>query len=375
MTDKEHSVEHFLHLANRSSGRGQLKIYIGMSAGVGKTYRMLQEAHNMLRNGVNIQIGYVETHGRMETQALIDGLPSIPRKQVFYKGKMLEEMDLDAILLLNPEWVIVDELAHTNIPGSRNEKRWQDIAEILKAGINVISAVNIQHIESINQEVKLITGVEIKERVPDNVLQMADEVVNIDLTADELITRLKEGKIYDRSKVETALKNFFQAEKILQLRELALKEVASQVERKVEIEIPRGQQMRHENFLACISTNDEVARKVIRKTARLASYYHGDWFVLYVQAPRENSSRIPLATQRHLINNLKLATELGAEVIQVRNARVAEAIISTALKKRATTVCIGKPHISLFRIILQTNLFNQLLKTLSSNDIDLIILS
>lgn len=375
MTDKEHSVEHFLHLANKSSGRGKLKIYIGMSAGVGKTYRMLQEAHSMLRNGVNIQIGYVETHGRTETQALIDGLPAIPRKQVFYKGKMLEEMDIDSILLLNPEWVIVDELAHTNIPGSRNEKRWQDVAEILRAGINVISAVNIQHIESINQEVKVITGVEVKERIPDNVLQMADEVVNIDLTADELITRLKEGKIYDRSKVETALKNFFQAEKILQLRELALKEVASQVERKVEIEIPRGQQMRHENFLACISTNDEVARKVIRKTARLASYYHGDWYVLYVQAPRENSSRIPLATQRHLINNLKLATELGAEVIQVRNARVAEAIIGTALEKRATTVCIGKPHISLFRIILQTSLFNQLLKTLSSNDIDLIILS
>lgn len=375
MTDKEHSVEHFLHLANKSSGRGKLKIYIGMSAGVGKTYRMLQEAHNKLRNGVNIQIGYVETHGRTETQALIDGLPAIPRKQVFYKGKMLEEMDLDAILLLNPDWVIVDELAHTNIPGSRNEKRWQDVAEILRAGINVISAVNIQHIESINQEVKVITGVEVKERIPDNVLQMADEVVNIDLTADELITRLKEGKIYDRSKVETALKNFFQAEKILQLRELALKEVASQVERKVEIEIPRGQQMRHENFLACISTNDEVARKVIRKTARLASYYHGDWYVLYVQAPRESSTRIPLAAQRHLINNLKLATELGAEVIQVRDARVAEAIISTALEKRATTVCIGKPHISLFRIILQTNLFNQLLKTLSSNDIDLIILS
>lgn len=375
MTDKERSVEYFLHLANKTSGSGKLKIYIGMSAGVGKTYRMLQDAHSMLRNGINIQIAFVETHGRAETQALVDGLPAIPRKQVFYKGKMLEEMDLDSILLLNPEWVVVDELAHSNIPGSRNEKRWQDVAEILRAGINVISAVNIQHIESINQEVKVITGVEVKERIPDNVLQMADEVVNIDLTADELIARLKEGKIYDRSKVETALKNFFQAEKILQLRELALKEVATQVERKVEIEIPRSQQMRHENFLACISTNDEVARKVIRKTARLASYYHADWFVLYVQAPREDAARINLAAQRHLINNLKLATELGAEVIQVRNARIAEAIISTALEKHATTVCIGKPHISLFRIILQTNLFNQLLKTLSSNDIDLIILS
>lgn len=374
MTEKEHSVQQFLNLANRA-GRGKFKIYIGMSAGVGKTYRMLQEAHTMLRNGVYIQIGYIETHGRAETHALLDGLPQIPRRQVFYKGKMLEEMDLSTILLLAPDWVVVDELAHSNIPGSKNEKRWQDVVDLLNAGINVISAVNIQHIESINQEVKSITGVEVQERVPDLVLQMADEVVNIDLTADELITRLKEGKIYDRSKVENALSNFFQEDKILQLRELALKEVTTQVERKVEIQIPRNLQMRHESFLACISTNDEVARKVIRKTARLAAYYHADWFVLYVQTPGESADKIALAAQRHLINNLKLATELGAEVIQEHNAKVSEAIINIALQKRVTTICMGKPHISLFRIILRTNLFNQLLKTLSSNDIDIIILS
>ncbi|NLR79104.1 sensor protein KdpD [Chitinophaga eiseniae] len=374
MTDKEHSVQHFLNLANRA-GRGKFKIYIGMSAGVGKTYRMLQEAHAMLRNGVNIQIGYVETHGRAETHALLEGLPQIPRRTAFYKGKMLEEMDLSTILLLSPEWVVVDELAHTNIPGSKNEKRWQDVVDLLNAGINVLSAVNIQHIESINQEVKSITGIEVQERIPDLVLQMANEVVNIDLTADELITRLKEGKIYDRSKVESALSNFFQADKILQLRELALKEVTTQVERKVESEIPRNLQMRHESFLACISSNDEVARKVIRKTARLAAYYHADWFVLYVQTPRESADKIALAAQRHLINNLKLATELGAEVVQEHNANVSETIIKTALDKRVTTICMGKPHINLFRIILRTNLFNQLLKTLSTNDIDIIILS
>lgn len=374
MADKEQSVQHFLNLANRA-GRGKFKIYIGMSAGVGKTYRMLQEAHAMLRNGVNIQIGYIETHGRAETHALLEGVPQIPRRQVFYKGKMLEEMDLSTILLLSPDWVVVDELAHSNIPGSKNEKRWQDVIDLLNAGINVISAVNIQHIESINLEVKSITGVEVQERVPDLILQMADEVVNIDLTADELITRLKEGKIYDRSKVESALSNFFQADKILQLRELALKEVTTQVERKVETEIPRNLQMRHESFLACISTNDEVARKVIRKTARLAAYYHADWFVLYVQTPGESADKIALAAQRHLINNLKLATELGAEVIQEHNAKVSEAIINIALEKRVTTICMGKPHISLFRIILRTNVFNQLLKTLSANDIDIIILS
>ncbi|MDQ0109893.1 two-component system sensor histidine kinase KdpD [Chitinophaga terrae (ex Kim and Jung 2007)] len=374
MDTKEASVQHFLELANRS-GRGKFKIYIGMSAGVGKTYRMLQEAHAMLRNGINVQIGYIETHGRTETHALLDGLPQIPRRQVFYKGKMLEEMDLSAILLLAPDWVVVDELAHTNIPGSKNEKRWQDVVDLLNAGINVISAVNIQHIESINLEVKSITGVEVTERIPDLLLKMANEVVNIDLTADELITRLKEGKIYDRSKVENALSNFFQADKILQLRELALKEVATQVERKVETEIPRSLQMRHETFLACISSNDEAAKKVIRKTARLATYYHADWYVLYVQTPRESANKIALASQRHLINNLKLATELGAEVLQVQHSSISTAIIDTALAKQVTTICMGKPHISLFRIILRTNLFNQLLKTLSSNDIDIIILS
>ena len=367
-------MQRFLHLANKA-GRGEFKIYIGMSAGVGKSYRMLQEAHSLLRKGVNVQVGFIETHGRKETVALVEGLPVIPRRQVFYKGKMLEEMDLNAILLLAPEWVIVDELAHTNIPGSKNEKRWQDVMDLLNAGINVISAVNIQHMESINHQVKIITGVEVQERVPDSMLQIADEVVNIDLTADELITRLKEGKIYDPTKVESALKNFFQSEKILQLRELALKEVASQVERKVEIEIPRGQQMRHERFLVCISTNDAVAKKVIRKAARLAAYYHGEWYVLYVQTPRESVGRIKLSDQRHLINNLKLATELGAEVLRVQDSRIAHAIIQTAVEKDITTVCIGKPHISLFGIILRTNLFSQLLKTLSSNEIDLVILS
>jgi two-component system sensor histidine kinase KdpD len=271
--------------------------------------------------------------------------------------------------------VIVDELAHTNIEGSKNEKRWQDVAEILEAGINVISAVNIQHIESLNEEIEQITGIEIKERVPDQVLRMADEVVNIDLTADELIVRLKEGKIYDKSKVETALKNFFQSEKILQLREMALKEVASQVERKIETEVPRNKALKPERFLACISSSPETAAKIIRKTARLASYYNSDWFVLYVQTPKENADKIPLDVQRHLINNFKLATQLGAEVIQVKDDGIANAIMKTAEEKNVTTICIGKPHLKLSQIILSTGIFNQLLNKLSANDVDVIILS
>ena len=378
MTDEElkaKRVNQFLEL-NQKSTRGRLKIYIGMSAGVGKTYRMLQEAHNLLRNNVNIKIGYIETHKRKETEELVAGLPIIPRRELFYKGKKLDELDVQAILLLHPETVIVDELAHTNIPGSKNQKRWQDVLDILDAGIDVITAVNIQHIESINEDVKEITGIEVKERVPDKILQLADEVVNIDLTADELITRLKEGKIYDHSKVQQALQNFFQPERILQLRELALKEVAGQVERKVDHQLAsRASSFRHERFLACISSNHEIAQRIIRKTARLASYYNSQWSLLYVQTPDEANDKISLAAQRHLINNFKNATELGAEVIRKKNNNVADAIFDTTREKDITTICIGKPHLNLFQIILRTGIFNQLLKTLSKNNIDIIILS
>lgn len=372
--EKEKNVEHFLDLIKKSK-RGKFKIYIGMSAGVGKSFRMLQEAHSLLKNNINVVVGYIETHNRPETHALIEGLPIVPRKKVFYKGKELEEMDVLAIIQARPDVVIVDELAHTNIPGSKNEKRWQDVMEILDNGINVISAVNIQHIESLNKEIQKIAGIEVQERVPDLVLRTADEVVNIDLTADELISRLKEGKIYDKAKIETALKNFFQSEKILQLRELALKEVASQVERKIESEVLTPSKLRTEKFLACVSSNDESAKKVIRKTARLASYYNSKWKVLYVQTPTEDNDKIPLATQRHLINNFKMATEMGAEVIRVQNKQIAKAIFETAMEYKVTTICIGKPHFSLMKSILSNTIIDQLLIKLTGTDIDLVILS
>ena len=346
-----------------------------MIAGVGKTYRMLQEAHTLLKNGIDVKIGYVETHNRQETIDLVEGLPVVPRRKLFYKGKELEEMDLQAIINLRPEVVIVDELAHTNIEGSKNEKRWQDVIDILSAGINVISAVNIQHIESLNKEIMTITGIEVKERIPDSLLAQADEVVNIDLTADELIERLKQGKIYHAGKIETALQNFFQSEHILQLRELALKEVGSQVERKVATEVTKSKVLNHDRFLACISSNEKKARSVIRKTARLANHYQGKWYVLYVQASRESATKIPLDKQRHLINNFKLATELGGEIIKVQSDAVAKAIFELAIERKITTICMGKPQSNLIKTILRTNILNQLLKKLSSNDINLIILS
>lgn len=376
MTEKENHVKHFLDLIQQSR-KGKFKVYIGMSAGVGKTFRMLQEAHTLMRNGIDVKIGYIETHNREETHALLEGLPVIPRRKLFYKGKELEELDIQAVISLRPEIVIIDELAHSNIEGSTNEKRWQDVMEILDAGINVISAVNIQHIESLNEEIKDITGVEVKERIPDSVLAAADEVVNIDLTSDELITRLKEGKIYASEKVPTALSNFFTSNNILQLRELALKEVASQVVRKVETQISsRGLTgLKPNRFMACISSNAATAKNVIRKTARLASYYNSPWILLYVQTPKESADKISLDKQRHLINNFKLATELGGEIIRVESAHVSKAIMATAEQKHITTICMGKPHMNLFRIILATNIFSQLLKKLSVSEIDLVILS
>ena len=372
--EKEKNVKHFLDLIQKSR-KGKFKVYIGMSAGVGKTYRMLQEAHTLLKKGIDVKIGYIETHNRKETHELLAGLPVIPRRTIFYKGKELEEMDVQAIINLRPEIVIVDELAHTNIEGSKNEKRWQDVLEILDAGINVISAVNIQHIESLNQNVKDITNVDVQERVPDNVLRLADEVVNIDLTSDELITRLKEGKIYTEDKIQAALSNFFKSDQILQLRELALKEVASQVVRKVENEVSKNVALRHEKLLACISSNDKTAKRIIRKTARLASYYNSNWYVLYVETPNESSDKIALDKQRYLINNFKLATELGAEVIKVQSSNITDVILDIVEQKDITTVCIGKPHLNLFKVILSTNVFNKLLNNLSSSNIDLVILS
>jgi two-component system sensor histidine kinase KdpD len=372
--EKENNVKNFLDLIQKSR-KGKFKVYIGMSAGVGKTFRMLQEAHTLLKNGIDVKIGYIETHNRKETHELLEGLPVIPRRTLFYKGKLLEEMDLQAIINLRPEVVIVDELAHTNIEGSKNEKRWQDVLEILEAGINVISAVNIQHLESLNADIKNITNIDVRERIPDTVLKLADEVVNIDLTSDELITRLKDGKIYTADKILTALNNFFKSDQILQLRELALKEVASQVNRKVESEVPKSVTTKHEKLLACISSNDKTAKIVIRKAARLASYYNCKWYVLYVETPKESSDKIALDKQRHLINNFKLATQLGAEVIKVQNTHITDAILEVVAQKQITTVCIGKPHLSLFKVILSTTVFNKLLNNLTSSNIDLVILS
>ncbi len=397
----EQTPEYFLDLI-RQSRIGRLKVYIGMIAGVGKTCRMLQEAHDLLKAGVNVKIGFVETHGREETETLLKGLPEIPRKKVFYKGKELEEMDLEAILTERPEVVIVDELPHTNIPGSKNEKRWQDVLELVEAGINVITAFNVQHLDSLNDKVYTITGIEVSERVPDKILEQADEIVNIDLPAEDLIQRLKVGKIYKGDKIQRALANFFQPDKILQLRDLALRQVAKQLEQKIETTIQSPSKISAERFMACISANDAGAKKIIRKTARLASYYGAEWLVVYVQSRRESLEKIDLRLQRKLLNNLKTATELGAKVLQFHTSdlqqtghrslfrnlinkglkliesdktNIPDILYKAAIDYKVSNIVIGRPNQSLWRAIIGRNYFAKLMRRLSDTDIDLIVVS
>lgn len=358
------------------SRQGNLKIYLGLAAGVGKTYRMLQEAHELLKNGVDVVVGYVETHNRRDTQELLNGLPLIPRKKVFYKGKEFEEFDIDAVLQRRSEVVILDELAHTNIPGSRNEKRWQDAEELIYNGINVISAINIQHIESLNSVIEDITGVEVKERIPDSIIGLADEVVNIDITTEELLKRLTQGKIYKEDKIQSALDNFFRKEHLLQLRELALREVANKVESKITIEIPKPDQVNDDNILVCIGTNEKLNKKIIRKSSRIADRLDAKWFVIFVETEKHSFQNIELKLQRYVINDLKMAVEQGAVTDIVKAVSVVEGILAYAKEKDIKKIIVGKPDKkSLLNKIVSKSIIDELIEMTEDSDLDLEIIS
>ncbi|TGE07856.1 sensor protein KdpD [Hymenobacter fodinae] len=345
-TTRDQSAERFLRLVQQKR-RGRLKVYLGLAAGVGKTYRMLQEAHELREHGVDVVLGYIETHGRRETVAQLRDLPQVPRKTLFYKGRALEEMDVAAIVQRRPAVVVVDELAHSNVPSSQHDKRWQDVEALVKAGISVITAMNVQHLESLHDQVLRITGIDVTERVPDLLLKQADEVVNVDLTVGELRTRLEEGKIYDPQKVPAALQGFFRPDNLLQLRQLAVREVSLLLGHQIESEAggaaPVAPERRNtDRLLACINSNAAAAKEIIRKTSRLADRFSAAaWYVLYVQTTRESADRIGLATQRHLLGNLQLATELGAQILRVKDDDVVGAIQRVAREKNATLLVCG----------------------------------
>lgn len=377
MTDKSINpdAEKFLELIKKSRN-GKFKIYIGLAAGVGKTYRMLLEAHELLKSKIDVAIGYIETHGREETHILSVDIPEIARKTVYYKGKELEEMDIDSILRRKPEVVIVDELAHTNIPGSRHHKRYQDVEELLINGINVISALNIQHIESLNSIVQEITGIEVNETVPDKIIALADEVVNIDLTADELISRLKSGKIYKKDKIESALNNFFRKEHLLQLREIALREVADQLEKKIYYEIPKSDRYDSDKILVCIGNDYKLNEKIIRQSYRIADRMDSQWFVLYVETPDSPFENLELALQRHLINNFEMATEFGGISEKIKAPSIVEGIINFSIEKEISKIVIGRPGKAFsLKKMLRGNIVNKLIEALKDRECDLEIVT
>jgi two-component system sensor histidine kinase KdpD len=341
-------AEDFLEVVQRAR-RGGLKLYIGFAAGVGKTYRMLEEARALKKRGVDVVLGYIETHGRAETAALVDGLEVIPRRRIEYRGVPVEEMDLDAILARKPEVCIVDEIPHTNVPGSKNRKRYQDVLDILAAGINVIGALNIQHLESLKDLVEKASNVPIRETVPDSFLKEAVQVVNLDLAVEDLLERLNAGKIYAPEKVAWALQHFFQDHNLSTLRELALREVAESLERQSETRARVGNgetrpSIAHGRVMVCMSSSPPHAEVLLRKGSRMAGKLSSDWFVVYVETPREAPDRIDSEAQRHLLGNIELARELGAEVVRLQGKDPVHALIDFARSHGVGHIVIGRSN-------------------------------
>lgn len=344
--DQRPSPEALLEAARREEGRvGRLKIFVGAAPGVGKTYEMLQSAHNRRKDGYDIVVGVVETHGRRETEALLAGLEIIPRRRIDYKGRTLDEMDLDAVLARRPQIVLVDELAHTNAEGSRHPKRWQDVEEILAHGIDVYTTVNIQHIESLNDVVAQITRVRVRETVPDAIFDRADAVELIDLTPDDLIQRLKEGKVYVPKQAERALEHFFSPVNLTALRELALRRTAERVDEQLLTEMQAhaipGPWAAGERVLVCIS-EDPRAAGLVRYAKRLADRLHGSWTALHLEGRR--SLQLDEVERDRIADTLRLAVALGGEAVTTPSAgrRVADDIIRYAQANNVTQIIIGK---------------------------------
>ena len=333
--------------------RARLRIYIGAAPGVGKTYEMLQEAHALRARGLDVVVGYVETYSRRDTDAQIKDLEIVPRRRVEYRGVTMEEMDVGAILARRPQVVVVDELAHTNVPGSRHEKRYEDVLEILDAGIHVMTAVNIQHIETLNDAVARLTGVRVRETVPDTFLGRADEVINVDVTVEELRNRLRQGKVYKPEKVEQALSNFFRKGNLSTLRELALRAVADEVgEKAASYRQREGLEpaLIPERVMVCMSSN-ALAPRVIRTGARIAGRLGSKWYAVYVETPQEQPTRIKARDADALQQNIKLAESLGATVVRVRAERPSDGLIAFAQREGVTHVIFGQSARSRWEVL------------------------
>jgi two-component system, OmpR family, sensor histidine kinase KdpD len=334
--------EQFLNLIRRQT-RGRLKVYLGSAAGVGKTYAMLREGHRLKAQGVDVVIGLVETHGRTETAEQIGDIEVVPPRVVEYRGVTLSEMNVDAILARRPTVCLVDELAHTNAPGSRHPKRYQDVDDLLHAGIHVITTVNIQHLESLYDEIERVTNVKVKERIPDRVLAGADQLVNIDISVEDLIERLNTGKIYPAERISTALENFFTPSNLTRLREIALTEIAHLIDRRTRrAEADQYPLSATDRVMVGISSRSPNAPGLLRKTARLADRLNAPWYAVYIQLPAEHLTRIDAATQRLIGKHLELAQQLGGIPMTFRGQDVASTILAFAREYAIKIIVVGK---------------------------------
>jgi two-component system sensor histidine kinase KdpD len=348
----------------QSDQRARLRIYIGAAPGVGKTYSMIEDAHTFRREGIDVVVGFVESHGRTDTEARIADLEVIPRRKIEYRGVVLEEMDVDAIVKRKPALCVVDELAHTNVPGSRHEKRYQDVLELLDAGIDVMTAVNIQHLETLNDAVSRVTGVRVRETVPDTFLDRADEVVNVDITVEELHSRLRQGKVYQPEKVEQALTNFFREANLSTLRELALRAVADEIGDKAASRRQREglePALIPERVMVCMSSNVDAPR-VLRTGARIAGRLGARWYAVYVETPREAPGLIKAQDRDALRKNIALAEELGATVVRVKADKPADGLIAFAKREGITHVIFGQTARTRWEILMRGSTLNRFLE-------------
>lgn len=343
--------------------QARLRVYIGAAPGVGKTFQMLEDAHQLKRQGVNIVVALVETHGRVETCALIGDLERVPVRRIEYRGVTLEEMDVEAVIARRPAIAIVDELAHTNVPGSKNRKRYEDVLELLGANVSVITAVNIQHLESLNDAVARTTGVRVRETIPDYFLRRADEVVNVDVSVDTLRTRLRQGKIYDIGKIEQSLNNFFRKGNLSALRELALRQVAADQAAKAHDYREREgleQAVIPERVMVCMASRGS-AKKLLRVGSRIAGRLASDWYALYVETPREEPGRIKPQDYAALEENIRFGRELGAKVVKLKARRVADALIDFARREGITHVVFGQSSRTRWDILWRGSVINRFL--------------
>jgi two-component system sensor histidine kinase KdpD len=372
-TGQRPGPQDFLELVERGK-RGRLKLYIGFAAGVGKTWRMLEEAHALRQRGVDVVGALVETHGRAETAALVRDLEVLPRRKLEYRGVTVEEMDLEAVLARRPSVTVVDEIPHTNVPGSKNRKRYQDVLDLLAAGINVIGALNIQHLESLNDLIQRNTGVQVRETVPDSFLKQADQVVNLDLAVEDLLERLKGGKIYASEKVPWALEHFFRDANLATLRELSLREVAESLDRTAAQAARVGESTApaRGRVLVALSSNPPRALALLRRGSRMAGRLNTDWFVAYVETPEEAPDRIDSEAQRHLLGNIDKARELGAEVVRLKSNQPAQALLDFASSHRVSDIVVGRSELPWWRRLVRRSVLQQLVDEGTGFDVHII---